>query len=59
MLASGAEGVMIGRAWVNALAVDGEAGVARVLALMAAEMKVAMALSGVTRIDQITRTILA
>ncbi len=59
MLASGAEGVMIGRAWVNALAVDGEAGVARVLALIAAEMKVAMALSGVTRIDQITRTILA
>ena len=59
MLASGAEGVMIGRAWVNALAVDGEAGVARVLALMAAEMKVAMALSGVTRIDQITPEILA
>ena len=59
MLASGAEGVMIGRAWVNALAVDGEAGIARVLALMAAEMKVAMALSGVTRIDQITSAILA
>ncbi len=59
MLASGAQGVMIGRAWVNALAVDGEAGVARVLALLSAEMKVAMALAGVTRIDQITPDILA
>jgi L-lactate dehydrogenase (cytochrome) len=51
--------VLIGRAWVNALAVDGEGGVARVLALMAAEMRVAMALAGVTRIDQITPAILA
>jgi len=59
MLASGADGVLIGRAWVNALAVDGEAGVARVLSLMAAEMRVAMALAGVTRIDQITPDILA
>ena len=59
MLASGAEGVLIGRAWVNALAVDGEAGVARVLGLLSAEMKVAMALAGVTRIAQITPDILA
>jgi L-lactate dehydrogenase (cytochrome) len=59
MLASGADGVLIGRAWVNALAVDGEGGVARVLALMAAEMRVTMALAGVTRIDQITPAILA
>ena len=59
MLASGAEGVLIGRAWVNALAADGEAGVARVLGLLSAEMKVAMALAGVTRIDQITPDILA
>jgi L-lactate dehydrogenase (cytochrome) len=58
MLASGAEGVMIGRAWVNALAVDGGAGVSRVLDLIAAEMKVAMALAGVTRIDQITPDLL-
>jgi len=59
MLASGAEGVLIGRAWVNALAADGQAGVARVLGLLSAEMKVAMALAGVTRIDQITSDILA
>lgn len=59
MLASGAEGVLIGRAWVNALAADGQAGVARVLGLLSAEMKVAMALAGVTRIDQITPDILA
>ena len=59
MLASGAEGELIGRAWVNALAADGQAGVARVLGLLSAEMKVAMALAGVTRIDQITPDILA
>ena len=59
MLASGAEGVLLGRAWVNALAADGQAGVARVLGLLSAEMKVAMALAGVTRIDQITPDILA
>ncbi len=59
MLALGAEGVLIGRAWVNALAAEGGAGVSRMLGLMASEMRVAMALTGVTRIDQITRDILA
>ena len=51
MLALGADGVLLGRAWVYALAARGEAGVAHVLSLIAAEMKVAMALTGVTRVD--------
>lgn len=58
MLALGADGVLIGRAWVYALAARGEAGVSHVLNLMAAEMKVAMALTGVTRVDQLDRTAL-
>ncbi len=59
MLALGARGVLLGRAWAFALAAEGEAGVSRMLGLIAAEMKVAMALTGVTRIDQITRSLLA
>lgn len=59
MLALGADGVLIGRAWAYALAARGEAGVSHVLNLMAAEMKVAMALTGVTRGDQLDRKALA
>lgn len=59
MLALGADGVLIGRAWAYALAAWGEAGVSHVLNLMAAEMKVAMALTGVTRVDQLDRNALA
>ncbi|OJU10421.1 MAG: alpha-hydroxy-acid oxidizing enzyme, partial [Caulobacterales bacterium 68-7] len=58
MLALGAKGVLLGRAWVYALAGGGQAGVAHVLQLIEAEMRVAMSLTGVTRIDQITRDIL-
>ena len=53
MLALGADAVLLGRAWAYALAAAGEAGVARVLELIAAEMQVAMTLTGVTRIEQI------
>jgi len=53
LLALGAKGVLLGRAWAFALAADGEAGVAKMLRLIEAEMRVAMALTGVTRIDQI------
>lgn len=59
MLALGADGVLIGRAWAYALAARGEAGVSHVLNLMAAEMKVAMALTGVTRVDQLDCNALA
>jgi L-lactate dehydrogenase (cytochrome) len=55
LLALGARGVLLGRAWAFALAARGEAGVAHVLQLIEAEMRVAMALTGVTRVDQITR----
>jgi L-lactate dehydrogenase (cytochrome) len=55
MLALGAKGVLLGRAWAFALAAGGEAGVAKMLELIAAEMRVAMALTGVTRVSQISR----
>lgn len=59
MLALGADGVLLGRAWVYALAAQGEAGVTKLLALIAREMKVAMTLTGVNRIEAIDRSILA
>ena len=54
MLALGAKGVLLGRAWAYALAGGGGAGVAHMLKLVEAEMRVAMALTGVTAIDQIS-----
>ena len=59
LLALGAKGVLLGRAWAYALAAGGEAGVTKMLGLIEAEMRVAMALTGVTRIDQISRDNLA
>ncbi len=58
MLALGAKGVLLGRAWVYALAAAGEAGVAHVLKLIEAEMRVAMALTAATDIAKIDRNIL-
>ncbi len=55
MLALGARAVLLGRVWAYALAGGGEAGVAHVLQLVEAEMRVAMALTGVTSIGAITR----
>ncbi len=59
MLALGADFVLLGRAWAYALAAAGQAGVAHVLRLIEAEMRVAMALTGCTRIDQIGSDLLA
>lgn len=59
MLALGADAVLLGRAFVYALAADGEAGVANLLDLFAKEMRVAMSLTGVRTIDAIDRGILA
>jgi L-lactate dehydrogenase (cytochrome) len=59
MLALGAHGVLIGRAWAWALAGAGQRGVEHVLELIAAEMRVAMALTGVTRVADIDRNIIA
>ena len=58
MLALGASGVLLGRAWVYALAARGQTGIAHVLDLIEAEMRVAMALTGVTRIADISARIL-
>lgn len=59
MLALGARGVLLGRVWAYAHAAAGYDGVVHLLKLIEAEMRVAMALTGVTRIDAIDRTILA
>lgn len=59
MLALGAQGVLLGRAWVYALAARGGIGVSQLLELFAKEMKVAMALTGVRSIAEIDRSILA
>ena len=53
MLALGASGVLLGRAWVYALAARGEAGITHMLQLVEAEMRVAMALTGCRRIADI------
>lgn len=58
LLALGARGVLLGRAWVYALAARGEAGVSHVLQLMEAEMRVGMTLTGVSKVSEINRTIL-
>jgi L-lactate dehydrogenase (cytochrome) len=59
MLALGAKGVLVGRAWAYALAAEGGAGVTKLLDIFEAEMRVAMALTGVTGVDRIDRSILA
>lgn len=53
-LALGAKAVMIGRPWVWAVAAQGEEGVAGLLRVFQQEIERAMALMGVTRIEQIT-----
>jgi len=58
MLALGADGVLLGRAYIYALAAGGQAGVEKLLDLVAAEMRVAMALTGVTKTSEITGDIL-
>jgi len=50
--------VLLGRAWVYALAARGEAGIAHVLQLFEAEMKVAMSLTGCTSVRDINQDIL-
>lgn len=59
LLALGAKGVLLGRAWAWALAAGGEAGVSRMLALLEAELRVGMALTGVNRVDRIDASLLA
>jgi len=55
MLALGAKGVLLGRAWAFALAARGEQGVAHVLEIIRKEMSIALALTGVTNIRELSR----
>ena len=58
MLALGANGVLLGRAWAYALAARGEAGVTRMLSILAAELRVALALTGVSAARDLNRAAL-
>jgi len=53
--ALGAHGVFVGRPWIYALAAGGEEGIARLVALMRAELETAMRLLGVAGLDAVTR----
>lgn len=59
MLALGAKGVLLGRAWAYALGGGGGAGVSHVLKLIEAEMRVAMSLTGARSIAEISPDIIA
>ena len=53
MLALGARGVLLGRAYIYALAAEGEAGVTHLLDLIAQGMKLSMALSGAKCVNEL------
>lgn len=55
MLALGAKGVLLGRAYIYALAAGGQHGVSHLLKLFAADMKVTMTLIGAKSPAEITR----
>jgi len=55
MLALGADGVMLGRAYAYALAAAGQSGVETLLDLIAKEMRVAMTLTGARTVADISR----
>jgi L-lactate dehydrogenase (cytochrome) len=54
-IALGADGVFVGRPMSYALAVGGEAGVARAFEIIDRELRIDMALLGVTRLGQLGR----
>ena len=53
MLALGAKACLLGRAWTYAVAAAGGAGVAHVLSIVREEMRVAMALTGATKLSDL------
>jgi L-lactate dehydrogenase (cytochrome) len=59
MIALGADTVLLGRAFIYALAAAGQAGVENLLGLIEKEMRVAMMLTGAKSIGEITRESLA
>jgi L-lactate dehydrogenase (cytochrome) len=58
-LALGAKGCLIGRAFLYGLGAGGEAGVATALEVIRKELDVSMALTGVSRVKDIDRRVLA
>ncbi len=58
MLALGAKGVLLGRAWAYALAARGGAGVTQLLLIIEAELRTAMALTGVPDVARVDRSVL-
>lgn len=58
MLALGADCTMLGRAFIYALAAQGGAGVSNLLDLLEKEMRVAMTLTSVKNVSEITRDLL-
>ncbi|MDX1922465.1 MAG: FMN-dependent L-lactate dehydrogenase LldD [Alphaproteobacteria bacterium] len=58
MLALGAKSVLLGRAYIYALATNGQAGVENLIDIFAKEIRTAMALCGVKSISEITQEIL-
>lgn len=59
MLALGADGVLLGRAFVYALATQGQAGVERLLAIMEKDIRTNMVLTGVQSVREISSELLA
>jgi L-lactate dehydrogenase (cytochrome) len=59
LMALGAKGVLLGRAYAWALGAAGQAGVARMLAIIEAEIRIAMTLTGATSVQEINHTLLA
>lgn len=58
MLALGAKSVLLGRAYIYALATNGQAGVENLIDIFAKEIRTTMALCGVKSISEITQEIL-
>jgi L-lactate dehydrogenase (cytochrome) len=58
-LALGAKSCLIGRAYIFGLGAGGEAGVARAIDIIRKELDVSMALTGVKRVKEVGRHILA
>jgi len=59
MVALGADGVLLGRAWLWALAAKGEAGVDEMLSIFARELRVVMTLAGCASIEAVDGSVLA
>ncbi|MGH7017355.1 MAG: alpha-hydroxy-acid oxidizing protein, partial [Caulobacteraceae bacterium] len=58
-LASGAKACLVGRAWAWALGAGGEEGVAKMLAILRQELRLAMSLTGCTDVRRAGRDLLA